>query len=208
MRRFVEVATAVAAFMAVIAPAAFAGVPDPAQSTVPAQIVGSGKGEKGITHSVAPEFLVTVKDNGGTALAGVNVTANYGASTTAKLLTVQPAPTTVNCPSKLISQITNGSGQVKFHVQSAGFDLANNIQIRANGVLLRSIQGKSTDISGNGVTDGVDLAIFSQAFLAPAEGDQLKADFNGDGNIILDGVDLAIFGDDFVPLQGARAICP
>jgi hypothetical protein len=111
----VRKALLIAAGFAVVASVASAGVPDPRFSTIDAVVVGNASGTAVGGSPVG--FDVTVRDVSNAPLAGVTVTLAFSTAGM-KVFSTQNAGTTVNCPAKSISRVTNGSGQVNFASRS------------------------------------------------------------------------------------------
>ena len=195
--------------LAIVATGAMAGVPDQSQSSIESVVIGSNSGLAlgGVSRfgtSGVGGYQVTVRDAGGTPLAGVNVTldfANTAGTNPAKPYDAQTDGSLVACP--VLSQVTDGAGNVLFIPRLGGFDNAANVDVRANGVFLGAAPARSTDLSGDGNTDGADLAFFADKFL----NDPLfpATDYNTDGTT--DGADLAIFATDFLA-NVAQTVCP
>ena len=201
MTGMVRKALTIAAGLAVVASVASAGVPDPRFSTVDLVVVGNASGNA-IGGSPAG-FDVTVRDVNNAPLAGRTVTLDFSA-TPMKVFTVQNAGTTVNCPAKTISRVTNVSGAVNFASRVAKFDNTNGVEVAADGVVLATVRGRSTDIDGTDGTTGLgDFAIFGNNFLNNTAAQE--TDYDQGGNTGLG--DFAIFGSEF--LNGATgSYCP
>jgi len=164
MTGMVRKALLIAAGFAVVASVASAGVPDPRFSTVDPVAVGTNSGTATAQAAATPGFDVIVRDVSNAPLAGVTVTLNYAVSGM-KVYQTQNAGTTVNCPAKSISRVTNGAGQVTFGPRTGKFNNANTVEVSANGVVLGNVKGRSTDIDGiGGQTALGDFALFSSAF--------------------------------------------
>ena len=203
---------AAAVILVVFSGVAIAGVPDPSNSDVNSGnliIVGSntglalGSAGRFGTSAIGDGFRVEVRDIGNNPLQGAHVTLDYtntGGSNPAKPYTTQIDGSTVACP--VIDLLTDVNGVALFTPQAGGFDNNPTIEVRANGVLLALVQGRSSDMNGDGNTDGGDLAFFATNFLLfPAAP---ESDFNLDTTT--DGGDLSIFATDFL-LAIAAAIC-
>lgn len=201
MTGMVRKALTIAAGLAVVASVASAGVPDPRFSTTDLVVVGNASGN---AIGAAPAgFDVVVRDVNNAPLSGRTVTLDFSA-TPMKVFTVQNAGTTVNCPAKTISRVTNASGAVNFASRVAKFDNTNGVEVSADGVVLATVKGRSTDIDGTDGTTGLgDFAIFGNNFLnVPAA---QETDYDQSGSTALG--DFAIFGAEF--LNGATgSYCP
>jgi hypothetical protein len=187
MTGMVRKALLIAAGFAVVASVASAGVPDPRFSTFDAVVVGNASGTP--IGGVPAGFDVTVRDVSNAPLSGVTVTLNFSTSGM-KVFSTQNAGTTVNCPAKSISRVTNGAGQVNFGARVAKFNNANTIEVAANGVVLGNVRGRSTDIDGTDGRTGLgDLALFSANLLSNPSAQQTDFDLNGTTGL----GDLALF---------------
>ena len=198
--------------LAIIATGAMAGVPDPTNSDVNSGdlvIVGSntglalGSAGRFGTSVVGDGFRVEVRDVGNNPLQGAHVTLDYtntGGTNPAKPYTTQIDGSTVSCP--VVDLLTDVNGVALFTPQAGGFDNNPTIEVRANGVLLALVEGRSADMNGDGINDTGDLSFFATNFLlndtAP------ESDFNLDG--ITDTGELSIFATDFLAAI-AGAIC-
>lgn len=201
MTGMVRKALTIAAGLAVVASAASAGVPDNTFSTSDAVVVGNASGNA--IGAVPVGFDVTVRDANNTPLAGRTVTLDFS-GTVVKVFQVQNAGTTVNCPAKTISRVTNGSGAVNFASKIGRFDNANNIDVIADGVPLFTVKARSTDIDGADGTTGLpDFATFGNNFLNNAGAQETDYDVSGTTAL----PDFSIFGSEF--LGGATGTyCP
>jgi len=201
MTGMVRKALLIAAGFAVVASVASAGVPDPRFSTIDAVVVGN---VSGTAMGGAPAgFDVTVRDVSNAPLAGVTVSLNFSTSGM-KVISTQNAGTTVNCPAKSISRVTNGAGAVNFASRVAKFNNANTVEVSANGVVLGNVKGRSTDIDGSdGKTGLVDFILFSGNFLSNPSAQETDYDLNGNTGL----VDFILFSGEF--LTGPTlAYCP
>jgi hypothetical protein len=162
MTGMVRKALTIAAGLAVVASVASAGVPDPRFSTTDLVVVGNASGNA--IGAAPPGFDVVVRDVNNAALPGRTVVLDFSA-TPMKVFTTQNAGTTVNCVAKTISRVTNASGAVNFASRVARFDNTNGVEVSADGVVLATVRGRSTDIDGNDGTTGLgDFAIFGNNF--------------------------------------------
>jgi hypothetical protein len=191
----VRKALTIAAGLAVVASVASAGVPDPRFCTTDLVVVGDASGNA--IGGVPAGFDVTVKDVNNAPLSGRTVTLDFSA-TPMKVFNAQNAGTTVNCTAKTISRVTNASGQVNFASRVAKFDNTNGVEVSAEGVVLATVKGRSTDIDGTDGTTGLgDFAIFGNNFLNIPAAQETDYDLVGGTGL----GDFAIFGAEF--LNGA-----
>ncbi len=193
MTGMVRKALLIAAGFAVVASVASAGVPDPRFSTIDAVVVGNTSGTA--VGGAPAGFDVTVRDVSNAPLAGVTVTLNFSTAAM-KVFSTQNAGTTVNCPAKSISRVTNGAGAVNFASRVAKFNNANTVEVAANGVVLGNVKGRSTDIDGlGGQTALGDFALFSSAFGTVNQ----ETDFDVSGGVTGLG-DFSIFAAEYAGL--------
>jgi hypothetical protein len=160
----VRKALLIAAGFAVVASVASAGVPDPRFSTFDLVAVGTNSGVATAQVAATPGYDVVVRDVSNAPLSGVTVTLNYSTSGM-KVYSTQNAGTTVNCPAKSISRVTNGAGAVVFGPRTGKFNNSNTVEVSANGVVLGNVKGRSTDIDGSGGQTALgDFSLFSSAY--------------------------------------------
>jgi hypothetical protein len=188
----VRKALLIAAGFAVVASVASAGVPDPRFSTIDAVVVGNTSGTA--VGGAPAGFDVTVRDVSNAPLAGVTVTLNFSTAAM-KVFSTQNAGTTVNCPAKSISRVTNGAGAVNFASRVAKFNNANTVEVAANGVVLGNVKGRSTDIDGtDGKTGLGDFVLFSGNFLSVPAAQETDFDLNGNTGL----GDFVVFSSEFL----------
>jgi len=191
MTGMVRKALLIAAGFAVVASVASAGVPDPRFSTIDPVVVGN---VSGTAMGGSPAgFDVTVRDVSNAPLAGVTVTLSFSTAAM-KVFSTQNAGTTVNCPAKSISRVTNGAGQVNFASRVAKYNNANTVEVSANGVVLGNVKGRSTDIDGtDGKTGLGDFVLFSANFLGTPSAQETDFDLNGNTGL----GDFVLFSSEF-----------
>jgi hypothetical protein len=195
MTGMVRKALLIAAGFAVVASVASAGVPDPRFSTIDPVAVGTNSGAATAQAAASPGYDVIVRDVSNAPLAGVTVTLNY-ATSAMKVYSTQNAGTTVNCPAKSISRVTNGSGAVVFGPRTGKFNNSNTVEVSANGVVLGNVKGRSTDIDGlGGQTSLGDLSLFAAVYGAVNQ----ETDFDVSGGVTGLG-DFSIFAAEYAGL--------
>ena len=189
MTGFVSKALTVAAGLALVATTATAGVPDPAQSSADDVIVSNVSGnplKPGGAFGTAATgigYTVVVNDVNGSPIAGVTVTINFstgsgstGLAAIANAMTTHIAPTTVDCGTGTISKVTDGSGTAIFTALAGGAENTASVEVRADGILLKTILARSTDVNADGETGLADLNTFRLNFFGnPAA---LETDFD------------------------------
>ena len=195
MTRFLLSILMVTAGLVVVAGTATAGLPDPGNSTVSPIMTGSACGV-----TTADTYVVVVRDINGAPVGGATVTidfstasGNSGISAPAHLHAVQIPPTVVDCPNQTLSQVADASGTATFEGLFGGAENTASVEVRAEGVLLRLIKVRSTDMNDNGETELGDLNLFRiNFFLSPSAE---ESDFNQSGSTELG--DLNIFRVEF-----------
>lgn len=221
-------ALTVAVGLAVLASVAMAGIPDASQSTTDGDLmVANARGFAvlaltNVKPTVTDGYQVTVRDVGGTPLAGVTVTMNLAGSGLQAHAT-QSAGQTANCAANVVAKGTDGAGAVTLQPAAVGLNTSAgpNVQVRANGVLLTTIRMPSVDLSTqgtNGVVGGFDFNEFRLRFLnLPGYSNtDPAADFAtllGSGGAV-DGFDFNVFRTEFLcgaggaPAPCSQTACP
>jgi len=146
--------------------------PSPTQSSFDPVIVGTSNG-----MVIGDGYHATIRSPNGTPLANVVVTVNFQQGVFP--YSNQPAPTSTDCASLIISQVTDGSGQVFFHPRLGGYVNSAVMAVKANGIFMTQISGRSTDLNANGATDGFDLAHFRTNFLNTPSAPETDYDESG-----------------------------
>jgi hypothetical protein len=171
-------ALTVAAGLAVLASVAMAGVPDATTSTTDGDLMVANA--RGLTLLALPNvkatvtngYQVTVRDIGGTALAGVTVSMQLSGTALRAHATQSGGQTAPACgTTNAIQAVTDGAGAVTFIPACVGENSSTtpNVQIRANGILLTTIRMPSVDMSCSGTpgkVDGFDQNLFRLRYLA------------------------------------------
>ena len=179
------------------ATAVHASPPDPTRSTYDRILVGNSSGS-----DMSNGFKVILRDVGNIPLPGHTVSILFAGSG-AHPDVQQESGTTSNCTAASLSRISNGDGEVIFHAGIAGFDNGRVVQVRGQGVLLGTIQVRSTDLNADGATDLRDLNAFRERFVSDRGAPE--TDFNLDG--VTNGYDLELLRAEFV--RGVRnTVCP
>lgn len=159
-------ALTVAVGLAVLASVAMAGVPDATQSTTDGDLmIANARGlsviaATNLKPTVNNGYQVTVRDVGGTPLAGVTVTMNLTGTGLRAHSTQSGGQTAPNCGTlNVVQAVTDGAGAVTLIPAAVGDNssAAPNVQIRANGVLLTTIRMPSVDLSCSGTPGKVDV---------------------------------------------------
>jgi hypothetical protein len=177
------------------------GVPDSRYSTGDSVVVGNASGTA--IGGAPAGFDVLVRDVNNAPLAGRTVWLDFSA-TPMKVFNAQNAGTTLNCAARTISRVTNAAGAVNFAARVARFDHGMNIDVRADGVPLFVVKGRSTDIDGTDGTAGLgDFTIFAHNYLYA--GAAQETDFDLDGSTGLN--DFSIFAAEFLG-QVTGSYCP
>jgi len=197
-----------------IASAAMAGVPSPAQSTVPAciKLVGS-KANVPDPHGL---FTVVVKDLAGNPINNASVVIDISGCTDLRLYSNQlDAGANVNCPAKRTQKFADATGTVTFIVlgesrPGVGVTLQGAGKIFANGTQLGSPTVSAFDLNGGG--NGVeitDLSLWLQDFGSPGNPPFGRSDFDCSGSVGINDLSqwLAEFGFT-TSIDGGQANCP
>jgi hypothetical protein len=154
-------------------------------------------------------YQVTVRDVGGTPLAGVTVTMNLTGTGLRAHSTQSGGQTAPNCGTlNVIQAVTDGAGAVTLIPAAVGVNTSSapNVQIRANGVLLTTIRMPSADLSCSGTAGKVevfDLNAFRLRFLnvAPNSNTGPECDYatldNAPGANAVNVFDLNVFRTEF-----------
>ena len=159
------------AFLA-IATAASADVPDPTQSSAEPILVGNSNGVL-----IGNGYRVAVRNVVGNPIPGSSVALIFAGA--ARPYSAQVAPATSNCAVPSINKSTDAAGNVTFQPRFGGFANAPAVQVRADGILIRTVPARSTDLNADGATAIGDLGIFRINFIfSPGN---LETDYNESG---------------------------
>ncbi len=205
--------------LAVLASVAVAGVPDATTSTTDGDLdIANARGAALLTSTnlrptIVNGYQVTVRDIGGTPLAGVTVQMQFAGSGI-QVHSTQTGGQVAVCGANTLSLVTNASGQVNFFPAAMGLNssAAPNVQVRASGVLLTTINFRSVDMVSAGPTKiaKVDIADLGQ-FRSRYGGTDLACDYASEGTSggKVDVADLNIFRAEYLCGQtgGAPAPC-
>jgi len=174
----------------VVASAALANVPSPANSTKPAYIdvVGSLSG----TADPGGAFTVIVRDFGGTPIANSQVVIDFLNCTDINLCTAVVGASVLDCPTRTVRGFTDGTGTVSFNIMGAGKNSGNAAgpaggcaNILADGVSLFHPTVTAYDENGALTQNGVgasDLSAWVSDFgHLGSSGYKGRSDFNHDG---------------------------
>ena len=150
--------------------------PSPTQSSFDPVIVGTSNG-----LLIGDGYHVIIRSPNGTPLPNVTVSVNFQQGVFP--YSNQPAPTFTDCASLIISQVTDGAGQAFFHPRLGGYVNSAVMAVKANGIFMTQIAGRSTDLDANGATDAFDLAHFRTNFLNIPSAAETDYDENGSTDI-------------------------
>ena len=165
MTRLITKAALLSACGMLVAVAAMAGVPSPANCTKPAfiRLVGSAAS---VPDSAAGKFTVIVRDLANNTITASNVVVDFsGCTADLKIANTQlNANYTLNCTNHTVAAFTNSSGQVDFTILGNSFLAPHTgigcAKIYADGVLINSPTVAAFDLDGaNGVTSN-DLSVW------------------------------------------------
>ena len=176
---------------------AAAAVPSPSSSRVPAVVVGNIGGAP-----IGAGFIVVVRKMSNDPVPGADVQLIFPATGPRPLLE-QETGTTMNCATRTMSRLADGNGIAVFHPRIAGFANLPAVDVRADGLLLRSVSARSTDLDGDGTVSLLDFHRFAQNFLRAPAAPETDYDQNGR----TDAWDFDLFRREFV--ARARGVaCP
>ena len=200
----------VLAFLVLAAPVR-AAVPDPVNSVVDPVIQGSWNGvSPGAGNAqcapASPGFEVRVRDIANIPVGGSVVTLRFTHPPLARPQFTQNPGTLVDCPGAALTKRCDAAGYVRFDPRVAGFDLANDVLVIADGVLLAAVPVISVDFNIDGAMTLGDFATFSADFLNPVP--QARSDYDFClGNKL---ADYAYFTSQYMAgvNQPAQALCP
>ena len=159
---------------------AVAAVPDPAHRTVDEILVGDSNGMQ-----IGNGFRVTVRDVAGNPVANSHVVLAFNGS--ARPYAAQVAPAFSLCPN--IAEMTDAAGRAVFQARFGGYDNNPLVEVRADGITLKPVVARSTDLTGDGATGAFDLVHFRNSFLNNPSAPE--TDYNQDG--ITDPFDFNLF---------------
>ena len=147
-------------------------LPYPPNCTVDPVIVGDSNGMK-----IGNGYRVIIRSRSNVPIEGVQVTVNFqqGVFPYAN----QPAPTTTDCAARIIGQFTDVNGLVTFVPRIGGYQNAAVMAIKADGMFIEQISGRSTDLDANGTTDISDFSHFRTNYLTNPSA--LETDFDQSG---------------------------
>ena len=177
-----------------LASAALAATPSPANSSIPAcfSLVGSN----GAVPDPAGAFRVIVRDNFNNPMPGATVTIDLLGCTDLKICANQlDAAATVTCNLARTSKLTDLLGQATFIVlggsngynlttlQTNATTLLGGAKILANGALLGSATASCYDLDGAGGVSVNDQSVWLTDFGSPGGPPYGRSDFDCSGSI-------------------------
>ncbi len=152
-------------------------------------------------------YRVIVRDINNMPIAGSSVTLDFSA-TNIRLHFPSLDGSTIDCPQKRVSKLTNGAGVVTFFPTFGGSEDGLNVRISADGVILGAVPARSTDTDAVGGDTGLaDLVVFSNHFLNLIPAARLNFDNCPPGNQIPALSDYTIFSTQFQS-GSVRPYCP
>lgn len=197
-----------------VAATAFAGVPSPGNSTLPARINFVGANGGGVPNAAAPgaTATVTVRDLANNPIANSSVVMSFAGCGTDSRFGDTQTGYTVNCPAKTVRGTTDASGVVSFVIVGGGkglapFSAAGCASIIADGVSLGAVNVGTYDMNGVAGVGGADLSLWGADFL----GGQNPTRSNYDNAAGVGGADLSLWGGVFLAGQStssAATYCP
>jgi hypothetical protein len=166
--------------LALLVTPAEAALPDPAHCIVENVIVGDSNGMQ-----IGNGFRVMVFDAANNPVVNSHVVLAFNGS--ARPYTSQVPPAVASCPN--IFGMTDAAGTVVFAPRIGGYDNNPLVEVRADGIFLRIVRSRSTDLTADGVTGAFDFVHFRNNFLNSPSASE--TDYNEDG--ITDPFDFNIF---------------
>ena len=204
MTGLVRKATFLVACGVLVASAAMASVPSPANSTVPTCI--NLVGTNGTSADPAGAFTVTVKDLANVPINNSLVVLDLSACSGLQICTNQPGFTT-DCATQTLRGFTGAGGTITFNVighantlcDAAPRNAYNCAKVYADGVLLGSPSAHAFDLNGGGVAPA-DLSAWLCDFFGP--NNPSRSDYNCTGTV--DPADLSAWLVNFFGAAGAQ----
>jgi hypothetical protein len=182
MIRLVSRATLFLALGLLVAGAAMAGVPNAANSTLPA--VANAIFVMGVPSDAQALIQVTVRDAANNPVNNSVVVLNLNACNDyVNLSTAVGAGNTINCGAKTVSATTNSSGIAQIRISGVGRDGAAApagqfcASVTADGVPLGSMIAAAFDLQGVAGVNATDLGAMVCKLNAPGSG--CVAGYNG-----------------------------
>lgn len=146
--------------------------PSPNTSTFDPVIVGTSNG-----LLIGDGYHATIRSMNGTPLGGVSVSVNFQQGVFP--YQQQLSPTTVDCLSLILFQTTDSKGEIFINPKLGGYQNGAVMAVKANGVFMRQIAGRSTDLDASGVTDILDFNHFRQNYVAAPSAAETDYDETG-----------------------------
>jgi hypothetical protein len=169
----------------------------------PSVIVGGSTGAKFLATS-AGNFVVTVRHATGAPAPGVLVELDYSPVPTSRIIDTQNPGTTVTCPLRVLSKVTDVNGVAAFNPRITGWDNGPQVMLRVAGVVVTTLATRSTAMDiGSPATALSAFSLFAARYglVFP------EADFDVSGGVV--GLsDFAIFSSEYTKPQPAQGICP
>jgi len=187
MTGLVRKATLLTACGCLMAGAAMAGVPDPANS-----VIGTGINLAGNTAGVvdvAVERTMTIRDAFNNPISNSTVVITFTNCTNQdiRLCNIQPShPGLFNCAQKTVTAVTNASGVATFRIAGGATNGGGNpagagvgcATVQADGVPMGNLTVGAFDDNNGGGVNPADLAAFLGDRFGSYRG---RSDFNWDG---------------------------
>jgi hypothetical protein len=167
-------AAALALLVATLAPGVVtAKIPDPRFSEIASVVVGSPSGaalpscgaRAGSTADLAAGFRVLVRDVSNAPLYYQEVKLDFSRSAIHLLGDDRPG-TTVDCTARTITRFTDRAGIALFAPRFCGSCPGDDVLVSVDGVWLRLVPARSTDVDGDGTTGLLDFSRVAHNFLA------------------------------------------
>lgn len=152
-----------------VAASAFAGVPSPGNSSLPAPAFFTMVGHSLGVPDVYGTFSIVVRDLANNPISGSSVVLDFSAATDLVPASDQldAAASTVNCAAKTVRKFSDVTGTVSFTLVGAAQNLGaspgaglNGVKVYADGVLLGSMTAAALDQDGGSGAGANDLSLW------------------------------------------------
>lgn len=173
-RRALFVGAVITAFTWFV-PTVQAKVPDPRFSRVSTVVTGTTSGSSlpgclegaGVPSTRVDGVHVEARDVNNGPLWYEPVTLDFS-RTTLRLLADDTPGTTVDCAARTITRLTGQDGLAVFRPRFCGHADGKAVIVTVDGVWLRELEARSTDVDGDGTTGLADFARVAANFLSGA----------------------------------------
>jgi hypothetical protein len=196
-------------------PPARAKIADPRFCTVPMILLGSTSGaalpsctaDFGTPPVRTTGFRLVIRDINGAPLWNEPVRLDFSATSILLLADDRPG-VTVDCAARTISAWTDQFGVVEFNPRFCGSSGDTRVIVNVDGVYVREVEARSTDVDGDGTTGIADFARVARNFLEGTVDSATDFDLCGsDAPGVTSLADFAIFAQELAREASAQ-LCP